>query len=248
MNVMKSSHVTPAFETRPLYLQVHGQLMGFIVKGQWQPGAMIPNEVELARDFGVSVGTMRKALQTLTEQGLLTRRQGRGSFVAAAEAMDATPLDNLRTNANEPLQWTVISKDLSAGQSTQIEASALDVDPGTRVVRLRRLMRDATAATEVLEYSTLPEERFAGLAADGDGQDLPIAILARRYGLLIGPSAERLQLIFADQEKAKYLDIKSGMPLLKLERIAKTLEGVPVEFRIAFCKLGPDVTYSNQMR
>src|SRR5688572_7147653 len=66
---------------RPLYLQVRDALVERIGKGEWKPGTAIPNEVELAREFGISSGTMRKALDLLETQRVLSRKQGRGTFV-----------------------------------------------------------------------------------------------------------------------------------------------------------------------
>src|SRR5262245_62185849 len=69
------------FSTRPLYLQVRDALAARIAMGEWKPNTAIPNEGDLAREFGVSSGTMRKALDMMEGERLLTRRQGRGTFV-----------------------------------------------------------------------------------------------------------------------------------------------------------------------
>jgi GntR family transcriptional regulator len=65
---------------RPLCLQVRDALVERIAVGDWKPGVQIPNEGELAREFGVSPGTMRKALDLMEGERLVTRRQGRGAF------------------------------------------------------------------------------------------------------------------------------------------------------------------------
>ena len=69
------------FSTKPLYLQLRDALAERIASGEWKPGTAIPNESDLAREFGVSAGTMRKALDLMEAEHLLTRRQGRGTFV-----------------------------------------------------------------------------------------------------------------------------------------------------------------------
>jgi GntR family transcriptional regulator len=56
---------TKQFATRPLYLQLRDTLVERVAKGEWKPGAAIPNEVHLAREFDVSPGTVRKALDTM---------------------------------------------------------------------------------------------------------------------------------------------------------------------------------------
>ena len=69
------------FSTRPLYLQVKDMLIQRIAAGAWKPGAAIPNEIELSRELGISVGTVRKALDEMESERLISRRQGRGTFV-----------------------------------------------------------------------------------------------------------------------------------------------------------------------
>lgn len=236
------------FETRPLYLQVHGRLIGFIVSSAWKPGQMIPNEIELARDFGVSVGTMRKALQTLTDQGLLIRRQGRGTFVAEIQAHDAAPLDNVRTARDEPLHWQLLNSEITLATATDDELAALDLSKGDGVFRLRRVLRDAETTSVMLEHCVLPQARFAGLDSDRESQRLPVAQMSRRYGVLVGPGTERVELHTADAKEAALLDVKRGDGLMKLVRIARSFDGNPVEFRIAFCNLRMGAAYSNRIR
>src|SRR4029453_7606390 len=66
---------------KPLCLQVRDALVERIGKGEWKPGMAIPNEVDLSREFGISSGTMRKALDLLETERVLSRKQGRGTFV-----------------------------------------------------------------------------------------------------------------------------------------------------------------------
>jgi GntR family transcriptional regulator len=65
----------------PLYAQVRQLLRERIRSGTWRPGQLLPNEFEIADEFGVSQGTARKALDALAQDGLVVRRQGRGTFV-----------------------------------------------------------------------------------------------------------------------------------------------------------------------
>src|SRR5918998_6060585 len=67
---------------RPLYRQAKDILVQRIAEGRWQPGQILPSEFEIAADLGVSQGTVRKALDEMTAENLLVRRQGRGTFVA----------------------------------------------------------------------------------------------------------------------------------------------------------------------
>ena len=71
---------TPAFS--PLYQQIKGLILQSLQAGEWKPGELIPSEIELAGRFKVSQGTVRKAIDELAAENLVTRRQGKGTFVA----------------------------------------------------------------------------------------------------------------------------------------------------------------------
>ena len=69
------AETAPGF--RPLYRQVRDILVKRIADGVWQPGQILPSESEVAADLGVSQGTARKALDSLTADHFVVRRQGR---------------------------------------------------------------------------------------------------------------------------------------------------------------------------
>ena len=72
--------VSPVFS--PLYQQIKALLLQSLEQGEWNAGEMIPSEVDLAVRYKVSQGTVRKAIDELTSEKPLVRRQGRGTFVA----------------------------------------------------------------------------------------------------------------------------------------------------------------------
>jgi DNA-binding transcriptional regulator YhcF (GntR family) len=76
----------------PLYHQLKCALMEAFEKGQWQSGQQLPNETQLAKNFGVSKITVRKALQELAELGYVRRQQGRGTFVSKVNQVLAIDL------------------------------------------------------------------------------------------------------------------------------------------------------------
>jgi len=67
---------------QPLYVQIRELLERALEAGEWPPGTMIPSEIELASRFGVSPGTVRKAVGALAGANVLVRRQGKGTFVS----------------------------------------------------------------------------------------------------------------------------------------------------------------------
>lgn len=73
--------LAPSLAVKPMYMRLMEMLVAKIKDGKWVIGNQIPNEMELSREYGVSGGTMRKALDLLEERGYVTRQQGRGTFV-----------------------------------------------------------------------------------------------------------------------------------------------------------------------
>src|SRR5664279_3264220 len=80
MKPMSHSTASPTF--RPLYLQIKALLEKSLEAREWRPGEAIPSEIDLATRFGVSQGTVRKAIDALALDNLVVRRQGKGTFVA----------------------------------------------------------------------------------------------------------------------------------------------------------------------
>src|SRR5829696_6735320 len=66
----------------PLYRQIKAMILQGLQRGEWKPADLIPSELELAARFQVSQGTVRKAIDELSAENLLVRRQGKGTFVA----------------------------------------------------------------------------------------------------------------------------------------------------------------------
>src|SRR3954454_10519927 len=74
------------------YAQLRQAIIGAIEAGYWTPGAKLPTEVELTRLAPCSLGTIQRAFRALVEEGMIERRQGHGSFVAAAPHEMEDPL------------------------------------------------------------------------------------------------------------------------------------------------------------
>jgi len=67
----------------PLYKEAKRQMMGALTEGEWKPGEAIPSERRLSGRYGISIGTVRKAIDELVAENILIRQQGRGTYVAS---------------------------------------------------------------------------------------------------------------------------------------------------------------------
>ena len=98
---------TAKFHVTPLYVQVSDLVRQQILSGMWKINTALPPEGDIARDFGVSPGTMRKALDMLEAEGLVTRMQGRGTFIVDKAAADQQRMQGCRLKALELIEGNV---------------------------------------------------------------------------------------------------------------------------------------------
>jgi GntR family transcriptional regulator len=224
------------FSMRPLYLQVRDFVLERITSGTWKPGAMLPAEVDLARELGISSGTARKALDALEAEHVVSRRQGKGTFVndSTAQAL-VWRYDNLRDRSGQRIVGLLEAAEITTGVANEAEQERLQLTKSERVVRVRRVHVNADHYYMHEEVS-LPERHFPGLA---ERTDMPqrIADLAQQFGLVLGRGVESVTVGTATGEVAAKLGIGEGTPVLKLDRLVCAIDGPPVEWRIATCHL-----------
>jgi GntR family transcriptional regulator len=222
--------------SRPLYLQLRDALAERIAGGAWKPGTAIPNESELAREFNVSAGTMRKALDLMEGERLLTRRQGRGTFVNDQTSHElALRFSNLRLASGERISGQIETVDISEKPASEAERARLRLGPKDRVYRMRR-RRIFENRPFMIEDVSLPAALFPALT-DRMPLSQRVTLLAQQYGILLGKAEERITLGLASADAAKALTIEVSSPVLVLDRVVLTLDARPVEWRLAQCHL-----------
>lgn len=233
---MEQALITNRPLRKALYLQVRDMLAERIASREWKPGFVVPNEGELARELGVSAGTVRKALDLMEEGCLVTRRQGKGTFVTDQASATATARFNkLRGPNGERVSEAARPVDIVEDAAGEPECGRLGLRAGAGVFRLHRLRR--VGAQDVLfEEVTLPAALFPGLCGKGAVCD-DISLLAQEYGLLLGSAEERIAIEGAPTAVADRLGVASETPVMMLDRVIFMLDGRPVEWRRAYCQL-----------
>jgi len=234
------------FTIRPLYLQVRDMLVERITMGSWKPGSGVSNEVELSRELGVSVGTIRKALDVMEQEHLITRRQGRGTFVNDQTSEDlASRFNRLCSAEGQCLGLDSLKSDMKTGRANEDESARLEIRVGEPVVRIRRIL-SAQSRRILLEHVTLPEQRFPGLSAKSNPPQR-VDALAQQYGILLGSARERVTVARASPNIAEALAVAVDTPLLELDRIVYAIDRRPVEWRSAMCNLLDGHHYAVEM-
>jgi GntR family transcriptional regulator len=211
-------------------------LIQHIAAGAWKPGAAIPNEIELSRELGISVGTVRKALDEMESERLISRRQGRGTFVIDQTSDEhAVRFSNVRDPDGTRIAGDVETSTVAAATANEAEAKHLQLRSGEPVFRLHRV-RTYNHAPFMVEESTVPRSRFPGLAQEAEVPS-SIVVIAHHYGVLLGRAEEKVGVASAKAAVAKLLKVDTGTPLLTLDCVVYAIDGFPVEWRVANCHL-----------
>lgn len=215
----------------PFYHQVYLDLKSMIDNGQWTAGHRVPPERELATQYGVSVITVRRALDELAREQRLERTRGRGTFVLPQridrdldEPMSFT--EEMQTRGLDPETRLIAARPESAGEHV---AAALRLEPGSPTLFLERL-RLADGAPLLLEQVHLPAERFPGLLASDLERDSLYRILTERYDTQIVRAHETFEPVQLRSREAALLGATPRTLALLVEGTAYTRDGLPVEF------------------
>ncbi|MGD1878714.1 MAG: GntR family transcriptional regulator [Kiloniellaceae bacterium] len=229
----KQLSAIPGF--KPLYQQVKDLLVERLIGGYWKPGALLPSEMQLAEELGVSQGTVRKALDEMTAANMLVRRQGRGTYVAEHDQEHALfHFFKLTDRQGMPLVPESRVVKISRGPARAAETQRLNLSPSAEAIRITRV-RSLGGRPAIFERIVLPAALFPGL---DDKRVLPntlYTVFARDYGVTIGRADERLSAVKAGAEAARHLDLDRDAPLLAIDRIARALDNQPVEWRLSLC-------------
>jgi len=226
----------PAF--MPLYLQIKDLLTQRLAAGEWPPGEAIPSELTLAAEFGVSHGTVRKAVQALADDHLVVRRQGKGTFVATHTEEAQSTFRFLRIRRDDGMEEYPGRRliDFRRGRASGEVARLLELRAGDPVVLIRRVL-EWQGEPAVLDDLTLPAALFRGLTR-AKLEAYPgsmYGLFESRFGVRMLNARERLKAVAADAGSAALLGVAAGWPLLSVERLAFTYGGRPVEYRKGLC-------------
>jgi len=222
----------------PLYQQIKVAILQGIESGEWAAGHMIPSEMELARRFGVSQGTVRKAVEALAAENMLARRQGKGTYVSSHhEARAQFRFLRLRPDDGPATQPGSQLLDCRRTRAPADVARALEIRAGASVLFIRRLLAFQEEPV-VLDDIWLAGDEFRGLtSARLAHHSGPLyAVLESELGTKMIHARERLRAVRAGATEAQTLGVEPGTPLLLVERVTSTFNGRPVELRRGLCR------------
>ena len=227
-----SNKPSPTF--KPLYQQVQELITVRIIEGVWKPGEMLPSEFQLADLLGVSQGTVRKALNALTEDNVLFRRQGVGTFVSEhtlqkmlfhffhfkSDNGDAAELPNAKLIATRLIS--------PSDDIRQI----LELDREDQVIEIHRV-RYVQDVSSIRELIYLPVRYFGHLE---QAEKLPHSLYnfyQQQFNITIHKATDSLKAVLSNEQDCEILNVELGHPLLEVARTARSLDGRTVEYRLS---------------
>lgn len=215
----------------PRYHQVFQDLDVRIRAGSWTPGDPIPSEAELCKYYGVSRGTIQRALRDLVEQGVLVRERGRATYVSSPK-LEGSVLASYRQSIDRPHD-----KGSKVIRCDRVEASddirkVMGLNPGEEVYELERL-RFVNGVPLSYQLSFLPAKICPDLEKCKLESRHLHDVLMDAYKVAFLSAEEFLEPVKPNDYVADLLDVTVDHPLFYVERISYLFDGSVGEFRRA---------------
>ena len=215
----------------PFYQQLYEMLRSKIMRGEWQPGEMMPSESEHIERYQVSRITARKAFEALVNDGLIYRERGRGTFVAHPTVEQGLVRIISFTEDMHQRGFKPGTRVLSSGliPASQEVAEKLQVEPGEELAHIERL-RLADNEPMSVEESHLVHHYCPGILQHDFAQNPLREALEDNYGVRLVHASQVIRAVSASRELSNKLSIQPNSALLYIERVSFSDKGVPVEF------------------
>ncbi len=228
--------LTDLLPSKPLYEKIKTLIIQKIIDGRWEAGERLPNEFQLGEEFGVSQGTVRKALEAMTREGLVVRHQGKGTYVAEHDPQQSLfkffhLISDGKDRALPESRIFAVRED----EATAAEQELLFFETSTRVFRIRRI-RFLSGVAAIVETIIVPNWLIRNKV---EAQTLPntaYRYYQRERGVTVARAIEKLRAVLATEEEAELLELAPATPLLEINRTAVDLQGRAIEQRISRCR------------
>lgn len=219
----------------PLYREVKRQLMDALAGGEWKPGDAISSERRLAERYGVSIGTIRRAIDELVAENMLIRQQGRGTFVASHNRdrllfyfFHVVPQDGAK-------EYPVVRLlAFAKAKADKLASETLQIAIGDPIFKIRNLL-SLSGEPVIVDDIVVSAARFPGMTerAFRDRPSTVYNLYQDAFGISVVRTVERLRAASVDHDVCGLLHVAAGAPLLEIRRVALTYSDVPVELRIS---------------
>ncbi len=220
-----SSHI-------PYYIQLMDLLKDQIQNKKWAPGEQIPGEQELCDLYGVSRTVVRQALRELELSGVITRRKGKGTFIAEPKINEGLIqkltgfYQDMVERGLKPVTRVLHQRIAPANEKV---AEFLDIPFGTLVVDMQRL-RFINDEPIVVVTTYIPLDVYPPLATVDLTNRSLYDFLEKEGGIFITRGRRYIEAVLANENEAALLEVEPGAPLMMLDSVSYTESGQPIEY------------------
>jgi len=218
------------------YQEVKQKITEALVRGRYPMGQALPAEKDLSKELDVSIGTLRKAVDELVAEGIVVRRQGRGTYVAEHDLKRLLYyfFHVVKHDADKKANPRVELVSLTSAIASKEEANKLQMKEGAAVWRLVNCLYLEDQCV-MIDHITLDKKRFKSLTrADFINREGSIYQLYQmKYGQTVVRSSERLRAGLASKQYSEWLGLKPDSPVLIIRRVALGIQDEPLEWRVS---------------
>lgn len=214
----------------PLHIQVRNIIRQEALRGELaDPEGKMPTETELMERFGVSRVTIRNALQTLVEEGMLIRERGRGTFLKTNRVENWVGQLMGFTETIEAMGFKPGAKILEKGLTSQLSSRVKESLHTNEAWQLKRL-RYANDKPIAIEHAFFPVEIGLKLERENLISIAMYRFFEEKLGLSLKKANQMISAVNADEDEANQLNVLENKALLYIERTSYSSENKPVEF------------------
>ena len=215
--------------SEPLYMRVKNEIKADILNHKYQVGERIPSEAELIRIYGVSRITVRRAIQELADEDLLTKIHGSGTFVSAPK--HNRHVVGIHSFTTDCLDSGIVPRTrilaLNIVKATEADAKVIKVAPGEKIVYLERL-RYADDEPVIIERDYFPF-RFSSMLWETSASLQSIThLLEDKFNLKVGSFDATIEISIPFKQDAKLLELRSNTPVLLVRGCTYDTDGIPL--------------------
>ena len=218
------------------YQEVKQKITEDLVRGRYPMGQALPAEKDLSKELDVSIGTLRKAVDELVAEGIVVRRQGRGTYVAEHDLKRLLYyfFHVVKHDVEKKVYPKVELISLNSAVANKEEAAKLQIKEGSAVWRVtNRLSLEGRCV--MIDQITLDKKRFKSLTRTDFiyRKGSIYQMYQAQYEQTVVRSSERLRAGLAGKQHAEWLGLTPESPVLIIRRVALGLQDDPIEWRIS---------------
>lgn len=222
----------------PIYSQLKQIILKKIETGEFPENSKIPSEQEFCEMYDISRPTVRQAIAELTNSGVLYKEKGKGTFVAKSrtnvDVREYSGFTDSILDSQEPGNKNILSINIVDGRDIPnhcgLFGSAFNQNQEFYAITYITMKENDVLS---LNVSYLPASFFPNIEEDIKNKKPSYDILRGKYPLIPVKSKSVLEVIYTDQEDARYLKVQPGQPLIRIDNILYSKSGQAVEYIVS---------------